>query len=67
MEKVKVGDRVKWTGDSPSLGTVVKIPGETEGHYGLVIIQCDDGEVVDATLSLEGYLLDGSMWKLVKD
>ncbi len=67
VEKIKVGDRVVWTGlGGPSFGTVVKIPGENEGHYGLAIIQCDDGEVADANISLEGYLLPGSMWKVSK-
>lgn len=63
--KVTVGTRVVWTGmDGPIYGTVTRIPGEHEGHYGLAFIHCDDGEDADASLSLEGYLLPGSMWKL---
>lgn len=63
-EKVKAGDRLVWTGvDGPAYGTVTKVPGEHEGHYGLALIRCDDGEEADVSLSLEGYLLAGSMWK----
>ncbi len=62
-DKLKVGDRVVWTGqDGPIHGTVANIPTENEGHYGLAIIREDSGEMSDASLT-EGTLLPGSMWK----
>ena len=64
MTRLQVGERVVWTGPGgPIYGTVCKIPAEHEGHYGLAIIQEDSGEISDASLTVDGELLTGSMWK----